>query len=375
MESMVGRREEMRRSLLFVIFAVSAPAIPAASIGFTIVGIASDQLGVATITDPNLVNAWGLISSPTSPWWIGDNGTGTSVLYNGATQTKIGLVVTIPGDGTVTGVAFNGNAAAFNGDNFLFASEDGTVSGWRGSLGTAAQTLQAGSADNVYKGITDALVGGDTYAYLANFRTGNVDVLAGSAGAPALTGTFTDPTLPAGYAPFNVMRLGGAIYVTYAVQDGTKHDEVAAPGNGIVDAYDLNGNLISRLVTGGQLNAPWGLALAPANFPGFGGDLLVGNFGDGTINAYDPLSGAYQGTLEDPNGNPLFIDGLWGLQFGNGASAGPSNQLFFTAGPDGEAHGLFGTLDAVPEPATWLLSGAALALLWRRRGNATAPRA
>jgi uncharacterized protein (TIGR03118 family) len=316
-----------------------------------------------------------LISSPTSPWWIGDNGTGTSVLYNGATQTKIGLVVTIPGDGTVTGVAFNGNAAAFNGDNFLFASEDGTVSGWRGSLGTAAQTLQAGSADNVYKGITDALVGGDTYAYLANFRTGNVDVLAGSAGAPALTGTFTDPTLPAGYAPFNVMRLGGAIYVTYAVQDGTKHDEVAAPGNGIVDAYDLNGNLISRLVTGGQLNAPWGLALAPANFPGFGGDLLVGNFGDGTINAYDPLSGAYQGTLEDPNGNPLFIDGLWGLQFGNGASAGPSNQLFFTAGPDGEAHGLFGTLDAVPEPATWLLSGAALALLWRRRGNATAPMA
>jgi uncharacterized protein (TIGR03118 family) len=248
------------------------------------------------------------------------------------------------------------------------------VSGWRGALGTTAETLQLGSASNVYKGVTDAVIAGDSYAYLANFRAGGIDVMKGTGAAPNLSGTFTDPSLPAGYAPFNVMQLGGVLYVTYAVQDPTKHDDVAGAGNGIVDAYDLNGNLIQRLVTGGHLDSPWGLALAPAGFAGFGGDLLVGNFGDGTINAYNPATGAYQGTLQDAGGNPLTIDGLWGLGFGNGANAGSANRLYFTAGPEGESHGLFGALDPVPEPRTWIMTLMAAGMLWSIRRAAVSRR-
>ena len=363
----------MHNNVLLIAIAAGAPAMALAS-GFTIDRIASDQPGVAKLTDPNMVNAWGLIASGTSPWWIGANGSGTSLVYNGATENKIGLTVAIPGDGSVTGVAFNGNSAAFNGDAFLFGSEDGTVSGWRGALGTTAETLQLGSASNVYKGVTDAVIAGDSYAYLANFRAGGIDVMKGTGAAPNLSGTFTDPSLPAGYAPFNVMQLGGVLYVTYAVQDPTKHDDVAGAGNGIVDAYDLNGNLIQRLVTGGHLDSPWGLALAPAGFAGFGGDLLVGNFGDGTINAYNPATGAYQGTLQDAGGNPLTIDGLWGLGFGNGANAGSANRLYFTAGPEGESHGLFGALDPVPEPRTWIMTLMAAGMLWSIRRAAVSRR-
>jgi uncharacterized protein (TIGR03118 family) len=173
--------------------------------------------------------------------------------------------------------------------------------------------------------------------------------------------------LPAGYAPFDVQNLGGVLYVTYAVQDGAKHDDVAGAGNGIVDAYDLQGNLLQRLVTHGKLNSPWGLALAPAGFGDVGGDLLVGNFGDGTINAYT-TSGAFVQTLQDSHGNPLVIDGLWGLRFGVGGSAATAETLFFTAGPDGESHGLFGELVQTPEPGTWGLAGVSLlALVFRRR--------
>ena len=277
-----------------------------------------------------------------------------------ARASKQGLVVAIPGDGSVTGVAFSNVAGNFNGDAFLFASEDGTVSGWRGALGTTAETLQLADSANVYKGLSDANISGNEYAYLANFKSGNIDVLKGNGGAPSLTGSFTDPTLPAGYAPFNVMNLGGTLYVTYAVQDSAKHDDVAGAGNGIVDEYDVNGNLLGRLVTGGALDSPWGLAIAPAGFGDVGGDLLVGNFGDGSIHAYNPSTGTFVETLTDANGNPLVIDGLWGLDFGNGGNAGPKSTLYFTAGPDGESHGLFGELNAVPEPATWFLTGFSL---------------
>jgi uncharacterized protein (TIGR03118 family) len=355
----------MSRSALFFALAF-APAMLAGPIGFNVDKIASDLAG-AINTDPNAVNTWGLIASSSSPWWIGANGSGNALVYNGATQMRVPLVVSIPGDGSVTGVAFNGTTTAFNGDQFLFDSEDGTVSGWRGALGTAAEVLQTGTTANVYKGITDATIGSNTYAYLANFRTGSVDVLKGNSGAPNLTGNFTDPNLPSGYAPFNIMNLGGVLYVTYAKQDPAKHDDEPGAGNGFVDKFDLNGNLITRLVTDGALNSPWGLALAPSNFAVFGGDLLVGNFGDGTIHAYNPTSGAFDGTLLDANGNPLFIDGLWALQFGNGGSAGPTNRLFFTAGPNGEMDGLFGALDPTPEPGTWLLSAAGLAILVRGR--------
>jgi uncharacterized protein (TIGR03118 family) len=347
------------RVVFVAILSIGALQVVSANpVGFVQTNLASDQMGVAQFTDTNLVNPWGIAASASSPFWLGVNGSGVSLLYNGA-GVQQGLIVTIPGEGSVTGVAFSNVAGNFNGDAFLFASEDGAVSGWRGALGTAAETLVLPSDNNSYKGLTDASVGGNQYAYLANFKTGNVDVLKGSAGAPNLAGSFVDPNLPSGYAPFNVLVLGGSIYVTYAVV-GPTGDDVAGAGNGIVDKYNLNGTFVGRLVTGGLLNSPWGMAIAPSGFGDLGGDLLVGNFGDGRIHAYNPNTGAFVETLTDAHGNPLAIDGLWALQFGNGGAAGPASTLFFTAGPDEESHGLFGALTAVPEPSAWFLTGLSL---------------
>jgi len=362
-----SRFSEVRTLLATV--AVAVTPLAAGPIGFNTTLLASDQPGVAQFTDPGLINPWGIAASATSPMWLGVNGNGTSEIYNGA-GVKQGLVVTIPptGSGTPTGVVFNGVGAAFNGDSFLFVSEDGTISGWRGALGTTAETLLAGSSANVYKGVTLGSTGGSEFAYAANFRTGNVDAIRGS-GSAVLTGNFIDPNLPAGYAPFDIQNLGGVLYVTYAVQDAAKHDDVPGPGNGIVDKFDLNGNFLGRLVTGGNLDSPWGLALAPVGFGDVAGDLLVGNFGDGKINAYNPTTGAFVETLGDANGNPIVIDGLWGLDFGNGNATAPVTNLYFTAGPNGEADGLFGDLSTVPEPGTWALIGVGLSgiVLWKLR--------
>ncbi len=360
----------MRGSIVvacFVAAIAGAGTSRAAPIGFTVTTLATD------LTDPGLINAWGIASSATSPFWIASNGAGTSEIYNGA-GVKQALVVTIPGDGSVTGVAFSGAAGAFNGDAFLFVSEDGTISGWRGALGTTAENLQLADPVNVYKGLAVATVGGHQYAYAANFKAGTIDVLKGDALAPDLTGTFTDPGLPSGYAPFNVANINGTIYVTYALQDATGQDDVAGPGNGIVSRFDLNGNFLGRVATDGALNSPWGLALAPAGFGDVGGALLVGNFGDGLINAYDPITGMFLETLVDAGASPIAIDGLWGLSFGNGASAGSPGTLYFTAGPGDERHGLFGQITplaspppAAPEPGTLLLFGTGLAAVVRRR--------
>jgi len=363
----------MRRWILLGLVAASViTPVLASQVEYGVNVFASDVPGAGKSTDPDLVNAWGITASPTSPFWIGANGTGTSVLYTGA-GTKLGLVVTIPGDGSVTGVSFSNIAGSFNGDAFLFDSEDGTVSGWRGALGTNAENLVLADPNNVYKGIAVANIGGNGYAYLANFHTGNIDVLKGNPGAPDLTGKFLDPNLPAGYAPFDVQNLDGTLYVTYAVQDGAGHDDVPGLGNGIVDKFDLQGNLIERLVTNGALNSPWGLALAPAGFGDLGGDLLVGNFGDGLIHAYDPTSGALVETLKNDVGNPLSIDGLWGLRFGNGSGSGSATTLYFTAGPNGEQHGAFGDLVPTPEPGTWVMLVSCLGLLAlaARRGRST----
>ncbi len=327
----------------------------------------------AQITDPNLVNAWGISFSPTSPFWVSDNGAGVATLYRVNPNTNAtsiaSLVVTIPpaGTGTPTGQVFNANAGAFNDDPFLFVSEDGTISGWRPALGTTAETLQAKSSDNVYKGTTEATINGNSYLYAANFRAGTIDVLKGSPGAPNLTGNFTDPNLPAGYAPFNIRNLGGKLYVTYAVQDASKHDDVAGAGHGIVSVFDTQGNFLGRVGTGGTLDSPWGLALAPGSFGQFAGDLLVGNFGDGRINAFDLTTNTLVDQLHAVGGGPLNIDGLWGLTVGNDGNAGSSNKLFFSAGPDGETDGLFGVITAVPEPATIWLLGAGLAVGVLRR--------
>lgn len=319
----------------------------------------------AQITDAGLVNAWGLAYTPTGPFWLSANGAGTSPLYRVASltqvTTKLGLTVAIPGDGSVTGQVYNSTgASAFHGDTFLFASEDGTVSGWRGALGGNAETLVAASSANVYKGLAFADIGGNGYAYGANFRTGTIDVIKGNATEANLPGSFVDPNLPSGYAPFNIQNLGGTLYATYAKQDATGHDDVAGAGFGFVDRFDVRGHFLGRVASGGPLNSPWGLALAPSSFGALSGALLVGNFGDGHINAFDPLTHRYLGAVSGADGNPLAIDGLWALAVGNDAGAGNSQLLYYTAGPNGESHGVFGVLTPVPEPSTYALMLAGL---------------
>lgn len=326
--------------------------------------LVSDIPGLAVNTDPNLVNPWGISFSPTGPFWVSNNGTATSTLYNGSGNI-MPLVVTIPGAGNVTGQVFNGGSS-FNSDRFIFASEDGTISGWRNALGTNAETLIAGSSASVYKGLAIGNTGGNNYLYAANFKTGTIDLVKGTNSAPDLTGTFTDPNIPTGYAPFNIQNLGGRLLVTYALQDTNKEDEVAGAGNGFLNEFDLNGNFIQRLVSQGNLNSPWGLAIAPADFGTFSNALLVGNFGDGKINAFNSTTGTFLGSLNDSNNNPLTIDGLWGLTFGNGGNAGKTNELFFAAGINQEVNGLFGKLQARPvpeaQPLTFLGSVTVLAL-------------
>jgi uncharacterized protein (TIGR03118 family) len=283
------------------------------------------------------------------------------------------LEVTIPGAGNPTGQVFNtNNSTSFNRDLFLFVSEDGTISGWRGALGTTAETLQVGFDANVYKGTTEATINGNSYLYAANFRTGRIDVLKGTATTPDLAGNFTDPNTPAGYAPFNIQNLGDKLYVTYAMQDANKLDDVAGAGHGIVSVFDTQGNLLGRVGTGGTLNSPWGLAIAPGSFGEFAGDLLVGNFGDGRINAFDLSTKTFEGQLLGLNASELSIDGLWGLKVGNNCNGGSSDKLYFTAGPNGEANGLFGVITAVPEPSTIFLVGAGftgLGFMRRRMKN------
>jgi uncharacterized protein (TIGR03118 family) len=341
-------------SMVFLALAVGT----ASAEQFTMTNLVTDNQAVnmAVLTDPNLKNAWGLSFSGAGPFWVSANGSGLATLYRVDATTnipsKLALEVTIPGAGSVAGQGFNGTGGSnFNGDSFLFVSEDGTVSGWRGALGTTAEVLQSAQPQNVYKGAAIGQVGTDGYLYAANFHQGTIDVLKGTPGSPNLVGSFTDPSLPAGFAPFNIQNLGGILYVTYAKQDSTGEDDEPGPGNGFVDAFDLQGNLLGRIGTKGTLNSPWGLALAPASFGEFAGDLLVGNFGDGTINAFNLVTNSFVGQLAGEDGKPLVIDGLWGLLAGNGGDGGDPKRLYFSAGPNAEQDGLFGSLSpAVPEP-------------------------
>jgi uncharacterized protein (TIGR03118 family) len=339
-------------AVLVVPLAAAAPASAAKPPGhgrYVVHALTSDQAGVAGNRDPNLVNAWGLAAGPTSPWWVADNGSNLSTLYNAAGM-PLPLVVGVPG--APTGTVFNGTAGAFpvNGTAaaFIFDTEGGTILGWNG--GTAAvQEADASSSGAVFKGLAIATTSSGPRIYATDFHNGKVDVFD-SAWKPVAHAGFVDRSLPRHYAPFGIQAIGHRIFVTYAKQQAGSDDEAHGQGLGLVDEYDVTGRLRAHVARHGRLNAPWGLAMAPAGFGRFSGDLLVGNFGDGRITAYRDRHGRFTpaGRLRTAGG-PIKIDGLWALQFGMGAASnGPKDTLFFTAGPDDENHGLFGTITATP---------------------------
>jgi len=351
-----------------------------AQLQFSPTNLVTDNQAVnaAQISDSGSINSWGISDSPTSPFWVSANGSGVSNVYtvNPLTNatSKNARIVSIPGNGSVTGQVWNGNSSAFNGDIFLFVSQDGTISGWRSALVNAAETLVPASTANVYTGAAEVTSGTSSYLCSANFRNDSIDVINGTVTTPSLTGSFTDPTIPAGYAPYNIQLLGSNLYVTYAVQDAAKQNAVKGAGNGIVDVFDTEGNFLSRVASNGTLNAPWGLAIAPTSFGSYAGDLLVGNFGGGAINAYNLSTDSYVGQLQGTNGLPLSINGLWALTPGNGGNGGSTQDIYFTAGPNNQANGLVGVIAPVPEPSTIvLLSVGVIGLIaygWRRRGQA-----
>src|SRR4051794_3224069 len=343
-------------SATFSLTLVASPQLAAAPPGgsYTVTPLVSDVPGLAPVTDPNLVNGWGLARSATSPWWVADNGMDRSTLYTGA-GAIVPLVVGV--DGGPTGVVFAGIANNFlvatdpsstpplARASFIFDSEDGQIRAWRAG-GTALVTAHGG-AGAIYKGLAIAEpTPGDPRLYAADFHNARVDVFNGAWQNVTRADGFVDPMLPDGYAPFGIQTIGSRVYVSYAKQDADAEDEIAGEGRGFVDAYDLDGNLVARVAQHGQLNAPWGLALAPSTFGRYAGDLLVGNFGNGEINAYEETSDGFRhrGTLRDTSGDKLAIDGLWALEFGNAGSNGPPAPLSFTAGPSDESHGLFGTI-------------------------------
>jgi uncharacterized protein (TIGR03118 family) len=348
---------------------------------YTQTNLVSDIPGAAAVHDPNLVNPWGITRSSGSPWWVSNNNSGTSTLYTGA-----GAIIPINGTGIVTipppknapagtiaaptGIVFNGSAdfvlPAPNGKPaaFLFATEDGTISGWNGgpSAFLAVDNNDNGSANGaVYKGATSADIDGTRYLYVTNFRAARVEVYDRNFNRVKMSDDAFDPDgdgdhdrdddhvqlVPRGFAPFNIQNIGGSLFVTYAKQDASRHDDVAGDGNGYVEIFTPAGKHIGHLEHGSWLNSPWGVVWTPRDFGEFSNTILVGNFRSGWIAAFNGFTYKFIGFVKNPDDSLVTIDGLWSLAFGNGAAAGPSSTLFFTAGPDHESHGLFGTLTPV----------------------------
>ncbi len=317
---------------------------------FTATALVSDGAVPAPHTDANLKNPWGIAFNPKGFVWVADNGTSVATLYdgNGVPQS---LVVSIPdgsgGPANPTGIVFNGTTdfiVSQGGKSgagvFIFVGEGGTVTAWSPAVSpTAAITMfDDGSGGAVYKGLALASNGGANFLYAADFHNSKIDVFDKTFKKVAMPGKFQDPTLPTGFAPFGMQAIGSKLFVTYAKQNAAMHDNLDGPGLGFVDVFDTAGNLMQRFASAGPLNAPWGVAQAPGNFGPFsGGVLLIGNFGDGAINAFDPTSGQFFGTLKMKDGTAIVEPGLWGIAFGNGLDNQPTNTLFFAAGPNGEA--------------------------------------
>jgi len=330
---------------------VSDPVLPSAYEQAKLVADVA-SLG-ATVVDASLVNAWGLaFNASGSVLWVSNNGTGTSTLYNSTTGAKNALVVTIPKPGAATGgkptgQVFNPVATDFllpSGAkaSFIFSNEDGTIAGWA-SGATAVITADRSTNGAVYKGLALATNAGASFLYATNFAKNSVDVFDKTF---KYVSSFTDASVPAGYAPFGIQAIGGQLWVTFAKQGAAgSNDDLPGAGNGHVDVFNPDGTRVKRFLSNGKLNSPWGVALAPSGFGSAAGNILIGNFGDGKIGAYDVATGAFRGYLHDASNVPLVIDGLWDLKFGLAPAPAPTT-LYFSAGPNGETHGLIGTLIA-----------------------------
>jgi len=367
-------------ALSFTVLAFSPPAIAQ----YAQTNLVSSVPGLAMITDPRLINPWGMSRSPTSPFWTSNQGMNSSTLYAITGATNVSQVLGVNANGFVaipttaggpqgpTGQVNNTNTASFQltpgtsstSARFLFANLNGTISGWAGGLSSTIEVTTPGA---IYTGL--AIDAAGTRLYAADSAGGAIHVFD-SAFAPVNSPGFVDPNLPIGFVPFNVQDIGGKVYVTYAPA-GLAAQRAAAPGAGFVSVFDESGAFQQRLISGSQLAAPWGLALAPAGFGQFAGDLLVGNFSfaNSGINAFDPVTGAFKGSIAIDVGAGNIPGGLWGMMFGSGAgSGGDANTLYFLDGINGETAGLFGAIAAVPEPEVMTLFGVGLALLgWRRR--------
>jgi uncharacterized protein (TIGR03118 family) len=325
--------------------------------------LVSDGNVPADFTDKNLVNGWGVAFHPFGPVWVSDNGTGKSTLYDGTGKPQ-SLVVTIPGSGgehsAPTGVVFAGGSdfvvsmttsgtTTSGAARFIFVTEDGTLAAWAPNVNaTTAIIVPTPATDAVYKGLALSGDGTTHLLYATDFHNGRVDVFDGNFKPVMKPGAFMDPMLPKNFAPFGIQAINGDIYVSYAKKDSPDaEDETAGPGLGFIDVYSPDGMLLGRFASRGALNAPWGMALAPLSFGDFGGALLVGNFGDGTINAFSPRTGRWLGTLRDVHQRRIKVDGLWGMAFGNGILAQKTNALYYAAGPNGEANGAYGVIEPV----------------------------
>jgi uncharacterized protein (TIGR03118 family) len=324
---------------------------------FTATTLVSDGAVSAPHTDPNLKNAWGIAFNPKGFFWVADNGTSVATLYdgNGVPQS---LVVSIPngtsGTANPTGIVFNGTTdfTVTQGGKtgvgaFIFSGEGGTITAWAPAVAptNAIVMFDDGSGGAVYKGLALASNGTANFLYATDFHNNKIDVFDKNFAKVAMSGNFQDAALPVGFAPFGIQAIGGKLFVTYAKQDAVAHDNVDGAGLGFVDVFDTGGKLLQRFASAGPLNAPWGVAQAPGNFGRFSGDILIGNFGDGTINAFDPASGQSLGTVNLSNGTKFVQSGLWGIAFGNGLDNQPTNTLFFAAGPNDEADGVYGRID------------------------------
>jgi len=354
-------RRAFPATLFAVSLALASPTIAAPS-AYAVTNLDSDVPGAALHTDPNLVNGWGVAFNPNGFVWVADNVSGKSTLYDGNGVVQ-GLVVTIPaatgtGTGSPTGITYSGSndfaivtgppppaggPAPTAPSRFIFASQDGLISAWAPGLTVAVRAATNPAA--VYTGVAIAGNGTANQLYAADFPGGKIDVYTSTFAPTTVPGGFVDDKLPSGYGPFNIMNIQGNLYVAYAKIDPDTGDEVAGAGLGFVDVFDADGFLLRRVASRGPLNAPWGMALAPAGFGRFSNMLLVGNFGDGTINAFDPVLGISLGRMRTSDHKELHIDGLWGIAFGNGVQHQPTDTLFFAAGPDDEEHGLYGRID------------------------------